>query len=255
MALAWIGALLVGGSLGLLGSGGSILTVPILVYLLGQEEKTAIAGSLFIVGTIAAVGGVPFFYRGQVHWRSVLFFGLPGMVGTYLGAWASIPVSGPLQLAVFSMVMLTAAVLMLNAPKTSKESPTDEPRSRFKIILEGLGVGILTGFVGVGGGFLIVPALVLLGGLPMHLAVGTSLVIIALKSMTGFVKYLDILKTQGLAIDWPTLLIFSVLGVFGSLVGRKLGKRVPAQKLQRVFAVFLLVVGLAILGKNLSSMV
>ncbi len=255
MLLAWLGALCVGLSLGLLGSGGSILTVPVLVYLLGQDEKVAIAGSLFIVGAVALSGGLVFAYRRTVHWRSVLYFGVPGMAGTWVGAWISKPVSGEVQLIVFAIVMLLAAGLMLRGPQTAREVPVEPPRrSRLKIGLEGLAVGVLTGFVGVGGGFLIVPALVLLGGLPMHLAIGTSLMIIALKSATGFVKYLEVLGDLDLAVDWSVLLAFTALGVVGSLVGRKIGKRVPAAKLRRVFALFLVVIGVAILGRNLSEL-
>lgn len=248
MILPWLGALAIGLALGLLGSGGSILTVPVLVYLLGQDEKTAIAGSLFIVGAIAAAGGVQFAWRQRVDWRSVLLFGLPGMAGTYLGAWLGGLVSGALQLAVFAGVMLLAAALMFRPPVV-KDGP-HSPRSGWKVALDGVAVGILTGFVGVGGGFLIVPALVLLGGLPMHLAVGTSLVIITLKSFTGFAKYLDVLGDLGLALDWRILLIVTGVGVAGSFAGRLLGNRISQARLQRIFALFLVVIGLWILVQS-----
>jgi hypothetical protein len=250
MILAWLGALSVGLSLGLLGSGGSILTVPVLVYVMGQDEKVAIAGSLAIVGTVALSGGLVFARRGGVHWRSVLYFGLPGMLGTYLGAWLSTPVSGRVQLVVFAIVMLLAATLMLKGPHRSTVSSSSADRSRAKIGLEGLAVGMLTGFVGVGGGFLIVPALVLLGGLSMHLAVGTSLTIIALQSATGFLKHLDVLEGLGLQLDWQVLGIFSAVGVVGGFIGRAIGNRVPAQNLRKVFALFLIVIALAILGRS-----
>ncbi|MEO1086681.1 MAG: sulfite exporter TauE/SafE family protein, partial [Acidobacteriota bacterium] len=173
MTLAWIGALAIGLSLGALGSGGSILTVPVLVYLVGQDEKTAIAGSLFIVGAIATAGGAQFAVRRLVSWRSVVLFGLPGMAGTLAGAWLGGLVSGTVQLGVFAMVMLLAAGLMFRPPVG--DTAESAPRAGGRVALDGLAVGVLTGFVGVGGGFLIVPALVLLGGLSMHLAVGTSL--------------------------------------------------------------------------------
>ena len=224
MLWALAGALVVGLSLGLMGSGGSILTVPVLTYLVGQDEKVAIAGSLGIVGAISLVAGVPYARARLVEYRSVLLFGVPGMGGAYLGAALSSFVSGATQLAVFAALMLVAGVLMLrplprsNRPDGSNESngpsgPEARPRSGFKIALEGLIVGIVTGFDGVGGGFLIVPALVLLGGLPMHRAIGTSLFIIALKSFAGFWKYLDVLGGLGLELDWQVLGTFAAVGI------------------------------------------
>lgn len=241
--LAWLGAFAIGLSLGLLGSGGSILTVPVLLYLVGQDEKVAIGGSLFVVGSIAAAGGAQYAWKRKVDWTSVLWFGVPGMVGTYGGAALGGLVSGTLQLAVFALVMLAAAVFMLRPPRLELQPEPPPDRSRWKIVLEGLSVGVLTGFVGVGGGFLIVPALVLLGGLPMGLAVGTSLVIITLKSAAGFVKYLDVLDRLGLALDWPVLATVSVLGLAGSFAGRQLGGKISDGKLRRIFAIFLLLVG------------
>ena len=249
--LTWLGALAIGLALGLLGSGGSILTVPVLVYLVGQDEKTAIAGSLFIVGTIAAASGLQFAWRRTVDWRSVVLFGLPGMAGTYLGAGLGGLVSGGVQLMVFAGVMLLAAVLMVRSP--IREGERKRARSAWKVGLDGLGVGILTGFVGVGGGFLIIPALVLLGGLSMHLAVGTSLVIITLKSFTGFVKYLDVLQQHGETLDWKILAIIASVGIVGSFAGRKIGARVPQARLRRAFAFFLVGISLLILWQTLSG--
>ena len=249
--MAWLGAFAIGLSLGLLGSGGSIVTVPVLVYLIGQDEKTAIAGSLFIVGAIAAAGGVQFALRRVVDWRSVLLFGLPGMIGTYLGAWLGGMVSGTFQLAVFAVVMLLVAVLMFRQPVRAPAVGTR--RKEWKVVLDGLVVGVLTGFVGVGGGFLIVPALVVLGGLPMHLAIGTSLVIIALKSFAGFVKYMDVLADLGLTLDWSVLLLVSGVGIAGSIVGRRLGARVPQARLRRVFAFFLVAIGVLILWQSVGG--
>ena len=263
-----LGALAIGLSLGLLGSGGSILTVPVLVYLVGQEEKTAIAGSLFIVGAIALAGGLLYARKGAVDWRSVVFFGLPGMAGTWGGAWLSRFVSGPFQLAVFAAVALVAAALMLRPPAGLAAAPggavatpgptgsTDPARSRrrravWKIALDGLAVGALTGFVGVGGGFLIVPALVLVGGLPMALAVGTSLLVIALKSFTGFAGYLEVLAGLGLALDWRVIGLVTGVGVVGSFAGRAVGSRVPQERLRRIFAFFLVAVALFVLWRSL----
>ena len=246
MPAAWIGALLVGLVLGLLGSGGSILTVPVLVYLVGEPSKLAIAESLGIVTIISGVGAIPFAMRQNVSWRSVLLFGLPGMAGAYLGALSSDYIPGALQLAIFATVMLMAAVLMFR--KTSLHHRGDAPRAAWKIMIDGLLVGVLTGLVGVGGGFLIVPALVLLGGLPMHLAIGTSLSIIALKSIGGFYKYVDLLGAD--QMHWDLMLVFGALGIVGSFVGGRVGTYVPQDKLKRIFAGFLLVMGVVILWQN-----
>ena len=249
--LAWLGAMAIGVSLGLLGSGGSILTVPVLVYLIGQDEKLAIAGSLAIVGAIALAGSLPYLKKKQVDWRIVVLFGIPGMLGTYMGAWLAAWVTGLVQLALFAVVMLLASWQMLK-PVVLDDSP-HQPREIWKIGLDGFLVGILTGLVGVGGGFLIVPALVLLGGLSMHRAVATSLVIIALKSFTGFWKYLDVLDQQGLTLDWNVIAIVTALGVVGSFAGSRIAGRVDQHKLRRVFGLFLIVMGIYILARTLPS--
>jgi uncharacterized membrane protein YfcA len=248
---AWLGAMSIGVSLGLLGSGGSILTVPVLVYLIGQDEKLAIAGSLAIVGVIALAGSLPYLKKKQVDWRTVVLFGIPGMAGTYMGAWLAIWVSGLVQLALFAVVMLLASWQMLK-PVTLNDTP-HEPREIWKIGLDGLLVGVLTGLVGVGGGFLIVPALVLLGGLTMHRAVATSLVIIALKSFTGFWKYLDVLDQQGLLLDWNVIAIVTAIGVVGSFLGSRIAGRVDQDKLRKVFGLFLIVMGIFILLRTLPA--
>lgn len=245
MLLALLGALMIGLSLGLLGSGGSILTVPILVYLVGQPEKLAIAGSLAIVGGIALAGALPWTLKRQVDLRSLLWFGLPGMAGTWAGAWLSQWFSGAAQLSLFALVMLLAAVMMFRSPPAPDHA--GQPRRRGLILLDGLGVGVLTGLVGVGGGFLIVPALVLLGRLPMQRAIGTSLWIIALKSFTGFTGYLPVLERQGLALDWSLIGLFIAIGAAGTLGGMQLARRLPQQTLKKVFAVFLVLMGVYIL--------
>lgn len=248
MILAWIGAALIGLSLGLLGSGGSILTVPVLVYLVGEPEKLAIAESLAIVGGISLFGAIPYALKRQIDWRSVGYFGVPGVTGTYLGAALSVHLSGVVQLLLFAGVMLLASVMMFRPARTS-EGPA-HARSPLKIAAEGLGVGVLTGLVGVGGGFLIIPALVLLGGLPMSLAVGTSLLIIAAKSFAGFYKYVHVLQEQNLGVHWNLILIFTVIGVAGSFLGARLGKSVSNDVLKRGFASFLVVMGLYVLATN-----
>ena len=250
--LVWPGAIAIGVSLGLLGSGGSILTVPVLVYLLGQDEKVAIAGSLAIVGTIALVGSLQYLRSKLIDTRAVVLFGGPGMVGTYLGAWSATFVPGIVQLVLFALVMLLASWFMLR-PMQLEVGQAHSPRANWKIASDGLLVGIVTGLVGVGGGFLIVPALVLLGGLSMHRAVATSLVIIALKSYTGFWKYLDVLHQQHLELDWSTIGLVTALGIGGSVVGNLMATRMPQQKLQNIFGLFLIVMGFYILVRSLPA--
>jgi uncharacterized membrane protein YfcA len=250
LILSWIGALLVGLSLGLLGSGGSILTVPVLIYLAGEHEKVAIAESLGIVGSISLAGFIPYALKKQVHWRSVILFGLPGMAGTYGGAVIAEFVSANFQLILFALVMLVAAVLMFRDNKGKTDLNDSAQHEWWKIVLEGLAVGVLTGLVGVGGGFLIVPALVILGGLSMDVAVGTSLIIIALKSFSGFFKYMEVLENLNLAINWELVFIFSLIGAVGSLVGKTIGGKISNQKLKKGFALFLVVMGAYILYMN-----
>jgi uncharacterized membrane protein YfcA len=246
--LAWPGAIAIGVSLGLLGSGGSIITVPVLVYLLGQDEKIAIAGSLFVVGNIALAGSLQYVRARLIDWRNVFVFGVPGMVGTYLGALTAAFVPGIVQLSLFALVMLLASYMMLRPVILANE--VHEPRETWKIASDGLFVGVITGLVGVGGGFLIVPALVLLGGLAIHKAVATSLVIIALKSYSGFYKYLDVLDQQNLELDWKTLMLVTGLGVVGSYAGAKIANRMPQDKLKKGFGFFLIVMGIYILVRS-----
>jgi len=246
--LAWPGAIAIGVSLGLLGSGGSIITVPVLVYLLGQDEKIAIAGSLFVVGNIALAGSLQYVRARLIDWRNVFVFGVPGMVGTYLGALTAAFVPGIVQLSLFALVMLLASYMMLRPVIVANE--VHEPRETWKIASDGLFVGVITGLVGVGGGFLIVPALVLLGGLAIHKAVATSLVIIALKSYSGFYKYLDVLDQQNLELDWKTLMLVTGLGVVGSYAGAKIANRMPQDKLKKGFGFFLIVMGIYILVRS-----
>ena len=245
---AFLGAIAIGLSLGILGSGGSVLTVPVLVYLVGQDEKVAIAGSLGVVGSIALAGALPYIRRRMIDGRSLLLFGVPGMGGTWIGAWLAAFVSGAVQLSAFALVMLLAAVMMLR-PVAARA--TAAPRVAWKIVADGLVVGVLTGFVGVGGGFLIVPALVLLGGLSMHRAVATSLAIIALKSFSGFIKYLDVLADSGQQLDWSVLAQVTILGIAGSLLGHRLARRLHQDRLKQGFGIFLIAMGVFIIWRNL----
>jgi uncharacterized membrane protein YfcA len=252
MTFILIGAILIGLTLGMLGSGGSAITVPVLVYLVGHSGKVSIAESMAIVGLISVAAAIPYGRTQQIDWRSVIYFGIPGMLGTFMGSWLGGIASEVLQLVVFGFVLLGAAYFMLRKPKTPLgELPgefRDDDTEPFEppipiVALEGTLVGILTGFVGVGGGFLIVPALVILGRLPMRLAIGTSLVIIAAKSAVGFVKYQHYLLSHELSVDVQTIVIFTVIGILGSVVGRAINQRLNQQILKRVFAVFLVLLG------------
>lgn len=254
MVLGLVGATVVGLSLGLLGSGGSILTVPILIYLVGQSDKVAIAGSLAIVGAIALFGALNYLRQGLVSMRFVALFGVPGIAGTYAGALASSHVSGAIQLVVFAVIMGLASYSMLK-PATVELGPAPNSQSVLVLVASGAGVGVITGFVGVGGGFLLVPALALLGGLRMHRAVGTSLAIIVLNSASGFYKHLDLLKSQHAAIDWRIIGLFIGVGVVGSYAGSLLARRIQQAHLRRLFGWFLVAMCLYILVRSLPQVV
>lgn len=242
---AFFGAVAIGLSLGLLGSGGSILTVPVLHYLLGQPEQAAIGGSLLVVGLIAAAAAVPHAHAGRIAWRDVLWFGLPGMAGAWAGANLARFVPGSVQLALFACVMLVAAWRMLRAAAPAESTSVNAAR-RSVIVAGGAAVGLLSGVVGVGGGFLIVPALVLVARVPMALAVGTSLAVITLNSLVGFVTYQAVLDAKGITLDYPVLASIAVVGMAGSVVGHRIGRRLPQSLLRRIFGIVLLLLGGAI---------
>lgn len=245
---AILGAILIGISLGVFGSGGSILTVPVLLYLADMPGNMAIASSLIIVAFISLFGGLIATRKKLVSWRHVWLFGVPGMLGAYLGAWLGSTVDPRLQLLVFVILMVIAAFMMWR--RKAPQGETIQQVKVVKITLDGLIVGAITGFVGVGGGFLIVPALVLLGGVPMFLAIGTSLMIIALKSFVGFAKYFTALTDQGFAFDWTTIAIVTVAGIAGSFAGAWISAKLPRDKLQKGFAVFLIIMAVIVLTQS-----
>ena len=241
------GALIIGMTLGMLGSGGSAITVPLLVYLVGHGTKESIGESMAIVGLISIVAAIPYASARQIDWRSVCCFGFPGMVGTFIGAWLGGLSFEALQLLVFAVVLIVAAYSMFTR-STAKDldrneaAPEDRP-PRWLLALQGTAVGLLTGFVGVGGGFLIVPALVLLGKLPMRLAIGTSLVIIILNAAVGFAKYEQYLILHDSGVDFQTIIVFATIGIVGSMIGRSINAQMNQQMLRQVFACFLVVLG------------
>ncbi len=235
--------LLMGLSLGLLGGGGSILTVPIFVYLLGYAVKPSIAMSLAVVGTTSAAGAVIHGRAGNVNLRAALVFGPLAMAGTFLGARLASRVSETFQLTLFAIVMLVAAGFMFRS-STDAPSGGPSPGAPHWVTVAGIGgcVGLLTGLLGVGGGFLIVPALVLLADLPMKQAIGTSLLVITMNSLSGFAGYLG-----QVTIDWSGMGLFTLTAIAGVLLGTRLAGRVPQARLRQFFAVFLVVVGAFIL--------
>ena len=244
-------AALIGLSLGLLGGGGSILTVPIFVYVLGFGAKEAIAMSLAVVGATSLFGAAGHWRAGNVNLRVAGVFGGVAMAGTYLGARLAVFFSGAAQLALFAVVMLMAAFFMFRdrmpvaKVEANEAAPPAKEMALGLIVVEGLAVGVLTGLVGVGGGFLIVPALVLLGKVPMKQAVGTSLLVIAMKSAAGFAGYLGQVE-----MDWAFMAGFTAIAVAGILLGTWLVRFVPQHALQRAFAIFLVVMGGFILYQN-----
>jgi uncharacterized membrane protein YfcA len=255
----YTGALLMGLSLGLIGGGGSILTVPILVYLFGFDSVLATAYSLFIVGLTSLVGSFSHIRMGNVHWRTALLFGIPSVISVYLTRLYLVPaipkvilsiggfqLTKPLfLLLLFALIMLMASYSMIRKgqPQFTEDSHT---ASYLLVLAEGLVVGMVTGLVGAGGGFLIIPALVLMAKLPMKQAVGTSLIIIAVKSLIGFIADM----TGGEVIDWQFLILFSAIAVTGILTGSLLSQRISNDKLKPAFGWLVLVMGIYIILKE-----
>jgi uncharacterized protein len=241
---------LIGAALGTLGGGGSILAVPIFVYVLGFDPKNAIAMSLAVVGVTSLAGATAHWRAGHVNVRVGVMFGAVAMVGTYAGTRLAAFLDGASQLAIFAVVMLTAAAFMARNRRREAETVA-APSPRFGttavIVAEGLLVGMLTGVVGVGGGFLIVPALVLLG-LSMCDAVGTSLMIIAANCVVGFYGYLG-----HVTMAWTSMAIVTAGTLPGIWIGTSLHQMVPQRALRRGFATFLIVVAGFILYQNLGT--
>lgn len=249
MINAILGAILIGLSLGVFGSGGSILTVPVLLYLVHMPADVAIASSLLIVAAISFAGSLLQIRKGMISWPHVLLFGIPGMFGTYGGAWLGTITDARWQLLLFVVLMLVASVFMWRNT-TSEITPETQKIKVLRVAIDGLVVGAITGFVGVGGGFLIVPALVLLGGLTLPIAIGTSLFIIAIKSVVGFAKYYEVFSATNYIFDWNIIGLIIAGGILGSFFGVWIGHRLPKEKLQKGFAVFLVIMGVFVLIRS-----
>jgi uncharacterized protein len=240
-------AVLVGVTLGLLGGGGSILLVPLLVYIAGMDTKEAIATSLLVVGVTSAVGAVSHARGARVRWRTGLVFGAAGMAGAYAGGRLAAYVPGDWLMIGFALMMLATAAAMLRGRRDVDPGAVHTRLPVGRVILDGLVVGLVTGLVGAGGGFLVVPALALLGGLPMPVAVGTSLVVIAMKSTAGLGGYL-----ASVQIDWAVAGAVTAAAVLGALLGGPLAGRMDPDRLRRLFGWFVLVVAGVIMAQELA---
>ena len=254
-------AILIGISLGLIGGGGSILTVPVLVYILGVNPVLATAYSLFVVGSTSLVGAATYMKKGLVNYKTALVFAVPSFIAVFLTRKFLVPaLPDPLYslgeflitkssgiMVFFALIMLFAAYSMIHDKKGEDQEDQEKVKFNFPMIaLEGSVVGLITGIVGAGGGFLIIPALVLLAKLPMKMAVGTSLLIIAAKSLIGF---LGDLSTQ--TIDWQMLFIFTALSIVGIFIGSALSKKINERILKTGFGWFVLLMGIYIITKEL----
>ncbi|MEV0592825.1 sulfite exporter TauE/SafE family protein [Nonomuraea cavernae] len=238
IAITLAAAVVVGVTLGLFGGGGSILTVPLLIYLAGLPARTAIAVSLFVVAATSLAAAVGHARAGRIRWRTGLIFGLAGMAGAYGGGLLGPHLPEPLLLTGFAVMMSATAIAMIRGRRPREPRPPGSDLPLAHVVVEGVAVGVVTGLVGAGGGFLVVPALVLLGGLPMGIAVGTSLVVIALKSLAGLAGYL-----QSVTIDWTLALPVAAAAVAGGLLGGALAGRIDGDRLRRAFGWFVLAMG------------
>lgn len=260
-ALGYIASFLMGITLGLMGGGGSILTVPIMVYLFSISPTMATGYSLFVVGITALIGSAMYLRKGDIDIKVGLTFAFPSVIGVTLSRGLIIPkipdvildVSGftltkeILIMATFAALMMAASYSMIKK-KSEKKPMQVHPLMRVSIIaVEGLVIGLIAGFVGAGGGFLIVPALVLLAGLPMRVAIGTSLMIITLQSLLGFAG--DVLR--GASVDWPLLGIVATVAAIGIIIGSATAHKIKEAKLKITFGWFVLIMGAVILTEQL----
>lgn len=237
----------VGIALGLLGGGGSILTVPLLVYVAGLNPKEAIASSLFVVGVTSLFGLIPHARAHRVRWRTGLFFGAAGMVGAFIGGRVGSNLPGALLLVAFAIMMAVTAVAMIRGRRQAKEvQHGDLPV--FRVLIDGIVVGFVTGIVGAGGGFLVVPALALLGGLPMPVAVGTSLLVISMKSFAGFAGY-----ASSVAINWQVTLLVTAGAIAGAFIGSAVAGRIHPDRLRQSFGWFVLAMAAFILVQEVGD--
>lgn len=258
--IGYLASIVIGISLGLIGGGGSILTVPVLVYLFSVDAVTATAYSLFIVGLTSAIGSIGFFKKGLVNVKTAVVFGIPSIIAVFFTRAVIVPAIPKevftigdfvvtkrlLMMGLFAILMIAASYSMIKKDKKNVADESGEQKFNYPlIILEGLVVGTLTGLVGAGGGFLIIPALVVLSKLPMKEAVGTSLLIIAAKSLIGFLG-----EGSETVIDWHLLSYVSFFAIIGILIGMYLSKKIDGAKLKPAFGYFVLIMGIYIILKE-----
>ncbi len=261
--LGFLTAIIIGIILGILGGGGSILSVPVLVYLFHLHPTKATAYSLFIVGISSLIGVIPKYRQGLVHLKTALIFGIPALISVFITRKFLIPsipneiisfsnfifTKALLTMVIFALLMIIASFSMIRkSVDYSVQSEDINISNYFSIIIQGFFLGILTGFVGAGGGFLIIPALVFRCKLPMKIAVGTSLLIIAVNSIIGFIG--DISVTTEL-INWKLLIIFTTLAIIGIFIGNYISRFIDANKLKRGFGWFILLMGIYIIFHEL----
>jgi uncharacterized protein len=259
--LGYFSSILIGVALGLIGGGGSILTVPVLVYLFAIEPVVATSYSLFIVGITSGIGSVGYFKKGLVNIKTVIVFGIPSIIAVFTTRAfivSAIPkevftigdfivTKSILMMLLFAILMIAASYSMIKKDKKTTNDENGEQKFNYPLILiEGAVVGILTGLVGAGGGFLIIPALVILSKLPMKEAVGTSLVIIAAKSLIGFFG-----ESGEIVTDWKFLFTISAFAIIGIFIGTALSKKIDGAKLRPAFGWFVLVMGIYIIIKEI----
>ena len=257
--IGYFASLLIGISLGLIGGGGSILTVPVLVYLFKVEPVTATAYSLFIVGATSLVGAFPKYKKREINIKTAIVFGIPSIVSVYSTRAFLVPAipneiftigsfvatKSFMTMLLFAVLMVFASVSMIRSKKQVSEVEGEQVFNYPMILLEGTIVGIVTGLVGAGGGFLIIPALVLFSKLPMKQAIGTSLIIIAAKSLIGFTGDLG-----NQYINWSLLLTVTALAIAGIFMGNAMSSKIEADKLKKGFGWFVLVMGIYIIFKE-----
>lgn len=258
--IGYILAVFVGMTLGMLGSGGSILSVPILVYVMGIEPTLATAYSLFIIGTTSLVGGIHKAKQKLVDFKKVVLFGIPAILSVFITRKILVPKipdiifstenfilsKSVLIMVVFAVVMVFASVKMIK-PLKERSSSDDEKLNYLKITLLGILIGLISGFVGAGGGFLIVPTLLFFGKTPMKLAVGTSLFIVSSQSLIGFTG--DIMENR--IIDWELLSLFTLASILGIFIGNFISKKAEDIKLKTSFGWFVLAMGIYIIIREL----
>lgn len=259
--IGYFASILIGVALGLIGGGGSILTVPVLVYLFAIEPVIATSYSLFIVGLTSAVGSFNYFKKGLVNIKTAIVFGVPSIIAVFATRALIVPAipkevftvgdfvvtKSILMMVLFAVLMIAASYSMIKKDKKTVSNENGEQKFNYPLILiEGAVVGILTGLVGAGGGFLIIPALVILSKLPMKEAVGTSLVIIAAKSLIGFFG-----ESGETSIDWQFLMTISGFAIIGIVIGTAMSKKIDGAKLKPAFGWFVLIMGIYIITKEL----